>query len=342
MLIHLHVKNLALIEEAEVDFGEGLNILTGETGAGKSILIGSVNLALGQKLSRDMIREGESSALAELVFQVNKSTEEKLKELDVYPEDGQVIITRKISENRSICKVNGETCTAAAIRRIAELLLDIHGQHEHQSLLYPDRQMEILDKFGSSEIEPVKEETANLYRSYRQVKKELEAYEIGGYHYFKLRDLGTALHFQVGFDEASRSVQIDSETASDAPEQPAAASDAEAVWTQVNAAREAAGLDPLALDDALCEAAQVRAEELAQVFDHTRPNGESCFTVLDEVDVGDYHTAGENIAMGYGDADSVMDGWMNSPGHRANILNEDFSRIGVAHAGQGWVQLFLG
>ena len=178
MLIHLHVKNLALIEEAEVDFGEGLNILTGETGAGKSILIGSVNLALGQKLSRDMIREGESSALAELVFQVNKSTEEKLKELDVYPEDGQVIITRKISENRSICKVNGETCTAAAIRRIAELLLDIHGQHEHQSLLYPDRQMEILDKFGSSEIEPVKEETANLYRSYRQVKKELEAYEI--------------------------------------------------------------------------------------------------------------------------------------------------------------------
>ena len=171
---------------------------------------------------------------------------------------------------------------------------------------------------------------------------QLEAYEIGGYHYFKLRDLGTALHFQVGFDEASRSVQIDSETASDAPEQPAAASDAEAVWTQVNAAREAAGLDPLALDDALCEAAQVRAEELAQVFDHTRPNGESCFTVLDEVDVGGYHTAGENIAMGYGDADSVMDGWMNSPGHRANILNEDFSRIGVAHAGQGWVQLFLG
>ena len=137
-------------------------------------------------------------------------------------------------------------------------------------------------------------------------------------------------------------MQIDSETASDAPEQPAAASDAEAVWTLVNAAREAAGLDPLALDDALCEAAQVRAEELAQVFDHTRPNGESCFTVLDEVDVGGYHTAGENIAMGYGDADSVMDGWMNSPGHRANILNEDFSRIGVAHAGQGWVQLFLG
>lgn len=190
-------------------------------------------------------------------------------------------------------------------------------------------------------------ETAEADRSPVQVTVDgqpvqLEAYEIDGYHYFKLRDLGTALHFQVGFDEASRSVQIDSETASDAPEQPAAASDAEAVWTQVNAAREAAGLDPLALDDALCEAAQVRAEELAQVFDHTRPNGESCFTVLDEVDVGGYHTAGENIAMGYGDADSVMDGWMNSPGHRANILNEDFSRIGVAHAGQGWVQLFLG
>lgn len=178
MLIHLHVKNLALIEEAEVDFGEGLNILTGETGAGKSILIGSVNLALGQKMSRDMIREGESSALAELVFQVNKNTEEKLKELDVYPEDGQVIITRKISENRSICKVNGETCTAAAIRKIAALLLDIHGQHEHQSLLYPERQMEILDNFGGAEIGKAKEETGKLYRAYREVKKELETYEI--------------------------------------------------------------------------------------------------------------------------------------------------------------------
>ena len=92
MLVHLHVKNLALIEEAEVDFEEGLNILTGETGAGKSILIGSVNLALGQKMSREMIREGADYAYVELVFQVNPDTEEKLKKLEVFPEEGQVII----------------------------------------------------------------------------------------------------------------------------------------------------------------------------------------------------------------------------------------------------------
>ena len=116
MLVHLHVKNLALIEEAEVDFEEGLNILTGETGAGKSILIGSVNLALGQKMSREMIREGADHAYVELVFQVNPDTEEKLKKLEVFPEEGQVIISRRFTENRSISKINGETTTISGIR----------------------------------------------------------------------------------------------------------------------------------------------------------------------------------------------------------------------------------
>ena len=178
MLVHLHVKNLALIEEAEVDFQDGLNILTGETGAGKSILIGSVNLALGQKMSRGIIREGAGNALVELVFQVRPDTEEKLKEMGVYPEEGQVIISRKITENRSISKVNGETCTASSIRKIAALLLDIHGQHEHQSLLYPERQMEILDDYGEIEIRKKKETVKRHYGEYRAVKKELETYEL--------------------------------------------------------------------------------------------------------------------------------------------------------------------
>lgn len=178
MLVHLHVKNLALIEEAEVDFQDGLNILTGETGAGKSILIGSVNLALGQKMSRGIIREGAGNALVELVFQVRPDTEEKLKEIGVYPEEGQVIISRKITENRSISKVNGETCTASSIRKIAELLLDIHGQHEHQSLLYPEKQMEILDDYGEIEIQEKKETVKKHYREYNAIKKELETYEL--------------------------------------------------------------------------------------------------------------------------------------------------------------------
>ena len=176
--MHLHVKNLALIQEVQADFGPGLNILTGETGAGKSILLGSVNLALGQKMTRGMIREGADYALVELVFQVKSHTEEKLKEMDVYPEDGQVIITRRLMENRSISKVNGETSTAANVRKIAALLLDIHGQHEHQSLLYPEKQMEILDAFGNQEISAAKNEVAELYKKYSGLKKELEGYEM--------------------------------------------------------------------------------------------------------------------------------------------------------------------
>ena len=176
--MHLHVKNLALIQEVQADFGPGLNILTGETGAGKSILLGSVNLALGQKMTRGMIREGADYALVELVFQVKSHTEEKLKEMDVYPEEGQVIITRRLMENRSISKVNGETSTAANVRKIAALLLDIHGQHEHQSLLYPEKQMEILDAFGNQEISAAKNEVAELYKKYSGLKKELEGYEM--------------------------------------------------------------------------------------------------------------------------------------------------------------------
>lgn len=178
MLVHLHVKNLALIEEAEVDFEEGLNILTGETGAGKSILIGSINLALGQKMSREMIREGAEYAYVELVFQVGSNTEEKLKEMEVYPEDGQVIISRRLTGSRSISKINGETTTISGIRKISELLLDIHGQHEHQSLLYADKQMEILDAYGQAEIEKAKQKVKGFYKEYRAIKQELESYQL--------------------------------------------------------------------------------------------------------------------------------------------------------------------
>lgn len=146
MLTYLHVKNLALIDEAEVEFGPGLNILTGETGAGKSILMGSVNLALGQKMSREMLRDEEKPALVELIFQVdNPRCVERLKEKEISVEEGQIIISRKLIGNRSISRLNGEVCTAAQIREISSLLLDIHGQHEHQSLLYQDQQ---FNNFG--------------------------------------------------------------------------------------------------------------------------------------------------------------------------------------------------
>ena len=140
MLAHLHVKNLALIEEIEVEFGPGLNILTGETGAGKSILLGSMQLILGAKTSKNMIRENASYALVELLFQVeNEKALETLKALDICPEDGQVLLSRKIMDGRSINKINGETSTVGQMKAAAACLLDIHGQHEHQSLLYQDK-----------------------------------------------------------------------------------------------------------------------------------------------------------------------------------------------------------
>lgn len=174
MLASLHVKNLALINEAEVDFTKGLNILTGETGAGKSLLLGSINLALGKKMSREMIREGADYGLVELIFTVDRQeTIRALEELEIYPEDGQVVISRRITENRSSSRINGETCTAARIRTAAALLLDIHGQHEHQSLLYPEHQMEILDSYGKGEIAALLKEVGQDYSAYQKKKKEL-------------------------------------------------------------------------------------------------------------------------------------------------------------------------
>lgn len=179
MLSYLHVKNLALIDEAEVEFGPGLNILTGETGAGKSILMGSVNLALGQKVSREMIRDLRQPALVELIFQVeNPGCMKALQEREIPVEDGQVIISRKLTQNRSISRLNGEVCTAAQIREISSLLLDIHGQHEHQSLLYQDHQLEILDAFGKDQVEAAKAAVKALYGEWSSQKKELEKYQL--------------------------------------------------------------------------------------------------------------------------------------------------------------------
>lgn len=175
MLIHLHVKNLALIEDIEVEFGPGLNILTGETGAGKSVLLGSMQLILGGRTARDMIRTGASCALVELLFQVeNKKAEQALNSLGIFTEEGQVLLSRKIMDGRSINKINGETCTVGQMKAAAECLLDIHGQHEHQSLLYQEKQLEILDAYGREKIRPAKEAVRQSYEEYRKYMRTLK------------------------------------------------------------------------------------------------------------------------------------------------------------------------
>ena len=175
MLISLHVKNLALISETEVTFGEGLNILSGETGAGKSIIIGSINLALGARADKDLIRTGADYALVELVFQVTDDAMRQSAEAMEIPveDDGIIIIQRKIQPGRNLFKICGETVTAKQIRALSELLIDIHGQHEHQSLLYKRNHMEILDSFAGEELAVIREELRERYQQYGKLKKEL-------------------------------------------------------------------------------------------------------------------------------------------------------------------------
>lgn len=173
MLRNLHIKNLALIREVDVDFRKGLNILTGETGAGKSIIVDSIGLALGGRAARDMTHPGEVS-LAELIFEItNPKTSDALKALDVVPENREIVISRKIQDGRSTCRVNGETKTAAGVRELAGFLLDIHGQSEHQKLLKPEVQLALLDEYGKAEIEDAKKSVAKAYRNWTEVRRAL-------------------------------------------------------------------------------------------------------------------------------------------------------------------------
>ena len=202
MLLELHVKNLALIEKADVEFGEGLNILTGETGAGKSIIIGSITMALGGKAPKGSIRPGADYAYIELVFSVTGEEKRKaLRELDVEPtEDGLVIISRKLTSARSISRINDETVTMARLSQITGLLLDIHGQHEHQSLLYKSKHLEILDAYVKAATQPVKQTIADRYRIYRSLEEKLRGFDLDAESRIREADF---LRFEIEEIEAS-------------------------------------------------------------------------------------------------------------------------------------------
>lgn len=175
MLQNLHVKNLALIDESEVDFGPGLNILTGETGAGKSILMGSVSLALGGRYSADMLRNGAASGLVELTFTIEDDRiREKLKAMDFFPEDDMITLSRRLMEGRSVSRINGETVSMGTLREAAALLIDIHGQHDNQTLLNRKNHLALLDLFAGAEIRPVKENMAESYHTYQKITRQLE------------------------------------------------------------------------------------------------------------------------------------------------------------------------
>lgn len=177
MLENLHIKNVALIEECQVAFGAGLNILTGETGAGKSMLIDSLQFALGGRMGKDFLRKDQKKALVEALFSVkDRGFSTKLEESGIEPEeDGTVLITRTLNDGgKSVCRINGSIVTVTMLRELATDLIDIYGQHEHQSLLSPSKHIRLLDRFCGGRFDEVKEAYTKSFEKRKEIDKQLE------------------------------------------------------------------------------------------------------------------------------------------------------------------------
>lgn len=175
MLLDLNVKNLGLIDSAEVTFKEGLNILTGETGAGKSMLLGSLNLAFGGKLEQSAIKDKEKPLYVEAVFSVNRENQrEKLNALGFLAEEDEIILSRKYQNGRWSNRINGETVTIKALQQVSEILIDIYGQHEQQLLLNQNKHLDILDEYAGEQVAEIKKELIQRFQDYQKIKKEYE------------------------------------------------------------------------------------------------------------------------------------------------------------------------
>ena len=282
MLSELHVKNLALIEKADIEFGEGLNILTGETGAGKSIIIGSVTMALGGKVPKDIIRRGTEYAYVELLFTVTEPDKVRvLKEMDVCPDEGgTVIISRKIMPARSLCKINDETVTVGKLKTITGLLIDIHGQHEHQSLLYKHKHLEILDKYHERKSHDLKQNIAGLYRTYTGLKDRVASFHMD--EESRLREMDF-LRFEID--------EIEGANVKDGEEEELTAryrlfTNARRIAESLSAAYEAVNTDTL--DYALKEVEHVASfdEKLGAIRDQLFDADDIPTLIFDEIDTG--------------------------------------------------------
>lgn len=177
MLEELSIKNFAIIDELTIQFERGLTVLTGETGAGKSIIIDAIGLLIGGRGSSEFVRYGASRAEIEGLFTISEDhlVYEKAEEFGIPIEDQMLILRRDITSNgKSVCRINGKLVTLSILREIGQLLVDIHGQHEHQVLLYADKHLSLLDSFGSNEMVETKEKYLQLYKKYQQLTKEFE------------------------------------------------------------------------------------------------------------------------------------------------------------------------
>ena len=173
MLRELHVKNIAVIEDITISFGDGFHVLTGETGAGKSILIDSINMALGGRTAKDLIRTGTDSATVDMVFELSPGVEDALNELGIESEDGLLYISRQITtDGKNRCRLNGHMVPLATLKGAAELLLNIHGQHDNQSILSPQSHIHFVDDYGN--YPEILEEYQAQYAKVQELKQRLE------------------------------------------------------------------------------------------------------------------------------------------------------------------------
>ena len=202
MLVNIHVKNMALIKEADIALGNGLHILSGETGAGKSILLGAIAVALGLQGFKGFAREGAEYALSELVFTVEKEEQRSaLEAMEIPMEEDEVIISRRLSKGRATSKINGETVPVSLVKKVGALLIDIHGQHENQALLHIRKHLELLDDFAKENLGNIREEYQKSYHEYGELKKELEQAQLDNAARAKEMDF---LSFEIGeIEEAS-------------------------------------------------------------------------------------------------------------------------------------------
>ena len=166
MITNLHIKNIGIIDDIEIELGQGLNVLTGETGAGKSLIIGSLNIISGGRFSKDMIRKGETNSFVEVAL-YEPENENSI--------DGTIIISREISVNgKNMCKINGRMVTVNELKEFMKKIIEIHGQNDSQNLLENKEHIKYLDNFSKEQIKDLKEENKNLYERHLKVKKELK------------------------------------------------------------------------------------------------------------------------------------------------------------------------
>lgn len=174
MLQHIHIENMAVIEEADIDFDSGLTVLTGETGAGKSIVIDALNMVLGERSSRDLVRTGcDKAEVTALFTDLSDGVKTALADMGYEAEDGQLLVRRRITaEGKSMCYLNGTPVTVALLRSVGRLLVNIHGQHDNQALLSEDKQRDYLDRIGG--LEEQKATYLEAYRRYGTIARRLK------------------------------------------------------------------------------------------------------------------------------------------------------------------------